>query len=234
MDPMTIAALASAAGSFGSSLFGGEDPDDTYRLARKRGQKSIDQFQRPLDAQHFGQMEAFLRQAMGAQTGAYDSALANLSQVSRGARREAIGQSNQQLSQGLQGLSASGLGSSTLAGNYRSGAASGLSQNLAGIDRSMADLRSNLMIGRGQAQGQGYASLADLFGQRQQRDAQLEGQRFDLLTGAGANPGGGGMQPLDLSGIAKFASLFGGGQQGAGMMGRMPPQGMNLNTFPQR
>lgn len=227
--PALIAGLVSGGLSFASGLKGQSDAVDAYRKSRARGQKSIDEFQRPLDAQHFGAMEQFLRQAMGAQTGAYDNALSELSRTSRSSRREAIGQSNQALSQGLQGMRSSGLGSSTLAGNYRSGAASTLAKDLAGIDANLAGLRSNLLIGRGQAQGQGFASLADLFGQRQRRDADLEGLRYGLFTGQPEQA-----QSMDLSGIANFASLFAGGGGGAGAMGRMPPPNMNLNTFVPR
>lgn len=210
MDPSLLAALGGAGLSFAGGFAQQSAENRARRNSRRRGQLSIDQYQRPLDAMHFGQMEQFLRQAMGAQTGAYDDALSQLSLQSRGARRDAITRSGQGLSQGLQGLTGAGLGSSTLAQNYRTGAASGLARDLAGIDESLAGLRSNLLVGRGGAQAQGFASLADLFGRRQQRDADLEAQRFGLLTGTGLPQGGGGM-PLDLSGIAQFASLFGRG-----------------------
>lgn len=242
--PAMIASLVSAGLSFGGGLLGGESPDSSYRLSRKRGQKSIDQFQRPLDAQHFGSMEQLLRQAMGAQVGGYENALADLSRVGRSSRREAIGQSNQALSQGLQGLSSAGLGSSTLQQNYRTGAASTLAKDLAGIDEQLAGLRSNLLVGKGGAQAHGLSALADLFGRRQSRDAELEGLRYGLLTGQSL-PQQQGYQPLDLSGIANFASLFAGGGGApkypsmnpnfstAGHMGRQMPSGMDPRLFHQ-
>jgi hypothetical protein len=207
-----LAGLAGTALSAGLGAAESKSASEDFALARRRGQKSIDQFQRPLDAQHYAQMEQFLRQAMGAQTGGYDNALANLSLVGRGARRDAIGRGRQDLASGLQGLSSSGLGSSTLQQNYRSGAASQLSRDLSGIDEQLAGLRSNLLVGKGQAQGQGYASLADLFGQRQRRDAELEGLRYGLFTGSAPQT-----QGVDMSGIANFASLF--ANKGAGNMG---------------
>lgn len=215
MDPITIAALASGGASLASGLFGASGAKKTESLYRGRTHRSLANFIRPLDELWFGNMEEQLRNAQAAETGGYDQSLANLSMVGRGLRRDAITRSQQDLAQGQQGLSGAGLGSSTLAQNYRTGAASSLSRDLTGIDRSLADLRNNLLVGRGQAQARGFSSLADLYGRRQSRDAELEQMRY-LATIGQFGPGGQGVSappPLDLSGIAKFASLFakGGG-----------------------
>ncbi len=198
-------ALLGAGLSFAGGLAGKRNETKYRRLGRSRGQKVLDQYIRPLQGQYYGQAEDFLRQGMGAQTGAYDDALANLSRVGRSSRREAMDQSQSSLSQGLQGLSSQGLGSSTLAANYRTGAASRLSRDLSGIDEQLAGLRSNLLVGRGQAQAQGFGSLADLTQSRLRDETALEQQRFGLFTGYQPQA-----QPLDLGGIAQFASLFGG------------------------
>jgi len=194
--------------SFGAGIAGKRNETKYRRLARKRGQYVLDQLIRPQEAALYGQQEDFLRQGIAAQTGAYDSALADLSRTGRASRRQAADQSNQALASGMQGLASSGLGSSTLAQNYRTGAASSLSRDLAGIDERLAGLRSNLTIGRGQAQAQGYGGLASLYGQRRAGERDLEMQRFGLFTGYQPQA-----QTVDFSGLA---GLFGGGQKGMG------------------
>lgn len=205
-----------------SGYFARKDEKEGARLARKRGQYSIDERMKPLLDLYFGKQLASLQGAKGHIEEGYADAENQISQIGRGAMRDAKDAGLQAGGRLASGLVSSGLHGTSVRGNLARGVQSDVTRRISEINESLAGLRSNLYTNRGHALAGAEGNIASHYGQRLGSELDLESLRYGLLTGssgsaADANYGPGAMAygfqgaSKDLSQALGFITGMSGG-----------------------
>lgn len=212
MDPVTMA-LISGGLAFGQSYLGGRKQKQQRRRYGRRLQRALSATE-AIQGRSLSQQEALSRQATKQQVGGYDAARREASRLGRGAKRSALDRETQLLGRASQGLTQSGLGSTTVGTNLQRGIASDTNRLMADVDENLAGVYGNLALGRAGAEAAGTQQLGQFAGQRGDLMSQLAqmGTMRDLY---GASPwGGGGPMPDREGNIAQ--NLLTGAQTGLG------------------
>ena len=151
---------------------------------------------------------AALQRGQAAQVGGYDQAISKASDISRGARRDAITRSKELEGTLTARMGAGGKFGTTALDNARMGLASSLTRDLEGIDAGFSGLFSELAIGRGGAMAEGENRLAAF----QQGRSEQESELTRMLAGTIRQP-----KPGMLGGILGATGMGLGGMVGGPM-----------------
>lgn len=214
---MVYAALVGTA----LNAFGQHQANRQKKKLQRRGEQIL-QGQLREEAQFAANQRGQLNQGLeDIKQGFADAQIATANR-GRAAQRRTLDRESELRSRAQQQLAGSGLLNSSVQTNLDQGIGAQTDRRLAEIDEGLAGLFSNLATQRAGALAGQRNQLANFFGQRQQRRAQLGDVRFDLLNTQTD------FQPID---IGALVAAFGQGGGGSGLAGRRPPEGMNLNTF---
>ena len=93
----------------------------------------------------------------------YGKALGEVANSGAAAKTAILGREKQNLGSLQQGLTQSGLGSTSVAQNMQRGVYSDTNRSLSAVDESLAQLRSNLQAQKSQLEANQYGALAGLF-----------------------------------------------------------------------
>ena len=214
MDPATMA-LISGGLSFGQDYLSSRSAKKQRKRYNKRLRRTV-AGQESILGRSLGQQEALARQATQQQLGGYDTARREAARLGRGAKREALDRETQLMGRASQGLTQSGLGSTTVGTNLQRGITSDTNRTMAGVDEGLAGLYGNLALGRAGVEAQGSERLGELAGQRGDimsslLEKRLMGQQLggehnilqSLLTGA-------------QTGMGMYSGMGGSGGEGQG------------------
>lgn len=157
-------ALLGAAGGASSALsmgnmLGGSDPG-------KKQLKQILGIYKQLQGQQAGlyaNAQQQQKKGLKAIQGGYDKALKETGNLGYSAKQSVLGREKQNLGAMQQGLTQSGLGSTSVAQNLQRGVYSDTNRSLSAIDEQLASLRSNLQAQKSQLEANQYGALAGLF-----------------------------------------------------------------------
>jgi len=197
---MALQAIAGLAG-LGVNIFGQMEANRRRKRLQAQGLGILDRQLAEESQFAAGQQQQLTQGIQDINTG-FDNAQIAAANQGRSARRSALDRSASLQSRASSQLAGSGLLNSSVQLNIDQGIGAQTDRRLAEIDQGLSGLFSNLATQRAGALSQGRQGLANFFGQRQARRAQLNDTRFDLLNTQS------NFQPVDIGGLV---SAFGGG-----------------------
>lgn len=209
-------ALLGAAGGAGSAaamsgLLGGKDPGKA-QLAQILGiYKQLQGQQQGLYANAMQQQKKGLKAVQGG----YDKALKETGNLGYSAKQSVLGREKQNLGMMQQGLTQSGLGSTSVAQNLQRGVYSDTNRSLGDIDAQIAQIRSGLLAQQGNAVGGQYGALAGLFQNQSSAQVGLGQSMIGTLGGVQHQDPNAWMGNL-IQGGMQILPFLGGGGGGAG------------------
>jgi|SRR6185503_276773 len=211
--PAIIAALVAGGASFGQGMLTSHAQKKQQKRYKKRFSNALSQTE-AIQGRSLGQQEALTRQATAQQLAGYDSARREAERMGRSSKQGLLDRETQLQGSLSQGLTNSGLGSTTRGANLSRGLAADTGRGIAGLNEGLAGMFGDLALGRAGAEAQGSQQLAGLAGQRGDLFSNLAQMR-SMGQYYGASPwGGGGPMPEMPNSFGQ--NLLGGVQTGLG------------------
>lgn len=206
------AALA-AGGSLAGGLIQGRQAKKSSRSARRR--INLDLYKGKSEFNRlYGLGEQALQQRIGGIGAAKQETLAEFSRLGGSARQGVLDREQQSFGAIGSDLSRRGLGNTTVGANLRRGVVSDTNRSLQSITEGLANLRGGAISQYAGMESGAYGDLANFYARQGQGQFGIQQALANVWGG-----GGGGQQPMDLSGIGSFIDQLMQKKGGSGGLG---------------